>query len=366
VDLKNKKQPKMWPLITVSAPGINYAPVALTKPTNNNDGYVSAKHVGYKNILPKKEITSDTSTKIHYSGVIDGKKIELTEEDNKVKELYIDGKKIQEDQYDKYAIIIDKIHMEMKENTAKLKMESDLLGQEKEKMEQQQEKEMKEAKEMKEQSELMKQDFSKQKNLMEQKQVEMKKQAELMNKNQAMSKAESLKMQADLLRQQEKLKSDQMELQKKTEELKMQQEKLTEMLKDTIKGRRAAKVQATIYAKPVIATRPEVSAKSVVSVKPVISESIATTVTPVASVKPVVAMAKPVVYISRNSVSEDIISDLKKANIITSETNLSFRLTNDELIVNGVKQPDDIHQKMLKKYAGKPGGTISLSYNNQQ
>src|SRR5439155_25449211 len=102
------------------------------------------------------------------------------------------------------------------------------------------------------------------------------------------------------------------------------------------------------------------------SVKPAISESIATTVTSVASVQPVVAMAKPVVSILRNSVSEEIINDLKEANIITTENNLSFRLTNDELIVNGVKQPDDIHQKMLRKYAGKPGGTISLSYNNQQ
>src|SRR5258706_16299465 len=114
------------------------------------------------------------------------------------------------------------------------------------------------------------------------------------------------------------------------------------MLKHKINQRYAKKVQDITYTKPVITTRPAVVVKSAVSVKPVTSESVATTVASVASVQPVVALAKPVVYISRNSVSEDIISDLKKANIITTEKNLSFRLTNDEFIVNGVKQPDDI------------------------
>ena len=49
-----------------------------------------------------------------------------------------------------------------------------------------------------------------------------------------------------------------------------------------------------------------------------------------------------------------------------SGNNLSFRLTNNELIVNGVKQTDAIHKNILKKYVRKPGDNISLSYNNQQ
>ncbi len=64
--------------------------------------------------------------------------------------------------------------------------------------------------------------------------------------------------------------------------------------------------------------------------------------------------------------SEDIIRELEDANIITTRSNLSFRLTNDELIVNGVKQPDAIHQKILKKYVRKPGDIVSMSYNNAQ
>jgi protein required for attachment to host cells len=86
---------------------------------------------------------------MHYSGVIDGKKVELTEENGQVKELYVDGNRIPKDQYDKYTAIINKVHQEMKENTAKLKIETELLKAEKEEMEQQQTAAMEEAKEMK-------------------------------------------------------------------------------------------------------------------------------------------------------------------------------------------------------------------------
>jgi hypothetical protein len=72
------------------------------------------------------------------------------------------------------------------------------------------------------------------------------------------------------------------------------------------------------------------------------------------------------VYVTTSSLSEKIIHDLQEANIISSTNNLSFRLTNDELIVNGIKQPGDIHQKILKKYMTKPGETITFSYSNQQ
>ncbi len=58
--------------------------------------------------------------------------------------------------------------------------------------------------------------------------------------------------------------------------------------------------------------------------------------------------------------------NLEKANIINTRNNLSFCLTNNELIVNGVKQADAIHEKILKNYIKKPGTTISVSYSNQQ
>ena len=187
----------------VTATSVGTATIKETKFKSNSNAALPKYNYSKKG-LPQKEVTNDT-TKIHYSGIIDGKKIQLTEENGQVKELYVDGKKIPEDQYDRYTTIIDKVHQDMKENTAKLKMETDLLKQEKEEMEQQQTEAMKEAKEMKEQSDLMKQDYSKQEELMKQKNLEMQKEIKMSKKDQEMMKAQSLKMQADYIKQQKQL-----------------------------------------------------------------------------------------------------------------------------------------------------------------
>ncbi len=71
------------------------------------------------------------------------------------------------------------------------------------------------------------------------------------------------------------------------------------------------------------------------------------------------------VSLAPNSSSEDIVSDLEKANVISSRHNLSIQLSNESLIVNGVKQPEEIHQQILKKRMRNPGDKISLLYNNE-
>ena len=360
---------------------------ATTKETKfkSNTNAALPKYNYTKKALLQKEITNDTP-KIYYSGIVDGKNIRLTEENNQVKELYVDGKKIPEDQYDKYATIIDKIHQEMKENTAKLKMETDRLNEEKVEMEQQQIEATKEAKEMEEQSELMKQDFSKQDEQMKKQQIEMQKELQLISeKNEAMTKAQSLKMQANLIKQQKQLRLKQVEFQKQAEKMKLQQKKFNEMMKDSVRVKRLTRVRPAAHSTPqisakteVVATsdvlvKPEVAVKSVTSVRPIINLYPVTSVSavssvdiePVATVTPALS-AKPSVYVTSNSISEKIIRDLEKANIINTRNNLSFRLTNNELIVNGAKQTDAIHQNILKKYVRKPEENISLSYSNQQ
>jgi len=380
------------------------------KETNAGDTHAASKYNYGKKALPQKEITDDTS-KIHYSGVIDGKKVELTEENGQVKELYVDGKKIPEDQYDKYTAIIEKVHREMKENTAKLKLETELLKVEKAEMEQQQTAAMEEAKAMKEQRELMEKDFSRQEEQMKQQQVEMQKemklnskrneemmkaealkdaadykqqrQLEMQNennlnreKNEKMMKVQSQKMQADLIRQKERLQLKQAEFQKQAEKMKLQQQKFNEMMKDSVRAKRIRRVRPVVNSRPQVSVkaeavvasafsvRPEVSVKSVTSVG-----SAAVKVSPVTSVSAISSVnAVPVatVYATSNSISDEIIRDLEKANIINTRSNLSFRLTNDELIVNGVKQTDAIHQNILKRYVRKQGDNISLTYSNQQ
>ncbi|MCE6987754.1 M56 family metallopeptidase [Dyadobacter sp. CY323] len=46
----------------------------------------------------------------------------------------------------------------------------------------------------------------------------------------------------------------------------------------------------------------------------------------------------------------DLINDLKEAGIITGTTNLSYRLTQDELVVNGQKVSAALHQKIKARY----------------
>jgi len=365
--------------------------------------------------LFQKETESDTS-KVRYSGVIDGKKIQLTEEDGKVKELYVDGKKIPEDQYDKYTAIIEKIHQDMKENTDKLKIESDLLEQEKAEMEQQETADMKDAKEMKEQSELVEQDFSKQNEHLKKEEHEMQKEMKLLRekdekmmrakaekdaayeqrrqpemqkemkrmqeKNEAMMKEQSLKMRADFVKQQKQFQLKQVELQKQIQKMKLQQEKFDEIMRDSVRAKRITRVRPAVYSSPEISVKPVAVVKSQISAKPQVSVrsvasvmpavkvvpsagAISVGVTPVAAITSVVAVNPPLTVTS-NSISNEIINDLEKADIISTRNNLSFRITNDELIVNGVKQSDALHQSILKKYVKKPGDNLSLTYNNRQ
>lgn len=61
----------------------------------------------------------------------------------------------------------------------------------------------------------------------------------------------------------------------------------------------------------------------------------------------------------RNNMLDDMVAD----KLVTSRKDVSIIMNNDELIINGVKQPAEIHQKYVKKYlAGKKG---SIRYINQ-
>ncbi len=62
--------------------------------------------------------------------------------------------------------------------------------------------------------------------------------------------------------------------------------------------------------------------------------------------------------------SDEIINDLIHEKIIKNKKDLSFTLSNDELIVNGVKQPTAIHKKLKEKYVKAPDW--NFNYNNKQ
>ncbi|HTE00709.1 MAG TPA: M56 family metallopeptidase [Mucilaginibacter sp.] len=50
----------------------------------------------------------------------------------------------------------------------------------------------------------------------------------------------------------------------------------------------------------------------------------------------------------------NVIGDLVDQNIVKDKSDLSFKLTNKSLIVNGVKQPEEIHERFKNKYLSEP------------
>lgn len=61
---------------------------------------------------------------------------------------------------------------------------------------------------------------------------------------------------------------------------------------------------------------------------------------------------------------DDVIEELGNAGLVKDKDDLSFKLGDDELIVNGVKQPADLHQKLKSKYLKTEGGKRSEMYYN--
>jgi bla regulator protein BlaR1 len=63
----------------------------------------------------------------------------------------------------------------------------------------------------------------------------------------------------------------------------------------------------------------------------------------------------------KNTVNE-IANDLLKENLIKDKNNFSFKISNDQLIIDGVTQPEEIHRKIIEKYVKTPGDKVDLSY----
>lgn len=67
-------------------------------------------------------------------------------------------------------------------------------------------------------------------------------------------------------------------------------------------------------------------------------------------------------------IQEEIISELSSAGLAKDKENLSYKLSNDELIVNGAKQSADLHQKLKAKYLKDLGDKkfeLMYNYRNQ-
>jgi len=77
--------------------------------------------------------------------------------------------------------------------------------------------------------------------------------------------------------------------------------------------------------------------------------------------KPV--LRSQVKLLKHKSPSEDLIKELQKAGINTAGDKFSFHVTNKQLVVNGVRQPDQILRQVLSDFIKSPEDRIDFTYN---
>jgi len=65
-----------------------------------------------------------------------------------------------------------------------------------------------------------------------------------------------------------------------------------------------------------------------------------------------------------STVGDGITNQLINDHLIKDKSNYTFKITNDELYIDGVKQPDEVHKRIVEKYL-KPGDTINYTRTNK-
>src|SRR6202000_1344139 len=55
---------------------------------------------------------------------------------------------------------------------------------------------------------------------------------------------------------------------------------------------------------------------------------------------------------------------LVKYGVVKDKRFIHAKFNNKELIINGVKQPDNVLRMMLSKYVKNPGETVNITYSN--
>ncbi|PSL33915.1 M56 family metallopeptidase [Dyadobacter jiangsuensis] len=70
------------------------------------------------------------------------------------------------------------------------------------------------------------------------------------------------------------------------------------------------------------------------------------------------------IRIKRQAINEKIMDAIERQGIEISRNNIDFRITNHELIVNGVKQPDSVLKSVLDAVLPKPDDVIDFTYGS--
>jgi beta-lactamase regulating signal transducer with metallopeptidase domain len=257
--------------------------------------------------VPKQKSIQSDIKQVTTGTTKEGKSCKIVEVNGKMTELYIDGKKIPKEKWPDYQPLRIDIKVRMDAEKQKMKAEQDALKYEQDVRVQEQKLATMHAEELK-------------KEIME-------------------------KMSMDKI-DQEKLARQLVDMKVKQEvEANLAYSELAE--KKVELAKRMAEMKEIQMAKEVEMSRElaEEDAKQAVELKAALGQMNAIPASPMRLNKPIMA----------------VIMDLKSAGTINDDENLSFSLNNNELIVNGKKQPAELHEQLKSKYLKSPKDHINYS-----
>lgn len=273
--------------------------------------------------LPKKKLRSG-ETEIHsanlysarqgistYNVTRNNKQYEIVKRNGKIISLFVDDQEIAEGDYAKYQPEIDKIMEEVR-------AQHELAEKHREEAERMR----KIADEQREQADIIRQDAEKQREHAGQMRLEAEKQREYasqMRLNSNSNRDEAAKMRVEA----EKIREAAEGIRKQAEVMRLDAEKQREHA-----GQQRA--QAEVQRKQAEEMRK-------------------------------LAEKQREVYMKKQAA---VIDDLASAGLVKDKDNLSFKLGDDELIVDGVKQSAELHQKLKAKYLHGEAGEKSEMYYN--
>ncbi|HEV8083613.1 MAG TPA: M56 family metallopeptidase [Chitinophagaceae bacterium] len=279
--------------------------------------------------VDRKEISNET---IHTT--VNGKKYKMVSHNGQVDELDVNDKKIPADQIGRYKSVTEKIIVQSKidrERSEKDMIESKNDMEEAKREQAEAQNEMAEANiEMERSRKEMEQDMEQSRKEIEESKKEMQKDMEQSKKEMEESKKE---MQQALQQNRKQMEYAKLEMEKSKKDMADAKLQMEHSQKDMMLHKEQAKREMEQGKKQMEQSRTSME------------------------------QSKHEMEQSKRD-EEEIIKDFVKENVIKDKKDLfAYELSNDELIVNGVKQPDAIHKKFKDKYVKGKDWTRKYNYN---
>ncbi|MEP6713778.1 MAG: M56 family metallopeptidase [Ferruginibacter sp.] len=256
--------------------------------------------------IREQDMREGSTRKISTS--VNGRKYIIVSENNEVKELYVNSKKIPAEKMGDYKNITGKILRQSKADMEQSDQELRLS-----------EIDMEQSKTAMEQSKMA---LAQSGVEMENAKKEMQEHKEEMSQAMEEAKKDMAKSKIEMEQAQKQMKEEMEQSQKTMQQSKMEMEQAQKQMKEEM-GKSKKEMELSMIAM-------EQSKKAM---------------------------------LQSQIMQENIIGDLIKENIIKAKKDLaSYKLSNEELIVNGVKQPDTIYKRFKEKYV--KNNKFTMMYNN--